>query len=727
MGLCLIVCSHTSSSSVAAPGTLTVQNPKSNLEKIAGRIVDESNRPVKGARVSLTSISRQPGASGPTVSDNNSPILITTKADGAFELFAPKTTTNTLIAFASGCAPARLELSASRSTSRASIILRLTHGLDALGRVVDEHGAAIRSATVIAYHAKPDYDRRLIAGLEPRAKTDANGQFVLKGLERATYKLIISRTNYGSVVVNDIDIEAGKANKLADIELLPEADVRGRITDAQGRPITSASISATADELHTTKTTSDDKGVFALKGFSSGTQILLKTEANGFVETNTTLIAPALDVTITLVQQGSLRGRVQDAETLAPILTFQITSAYGLNPKTFKSQDGSFEITSLPPGRWDFTAVAAGYQPAEVQAIEIHPGEPTQPVVFSLLRGVKLSGRVVDAATGKGIRDAAVMYHIASETKPAQWHFYARMMAERTGDDGEFELDGLPKEKLAIIASAPSYAEASQIVMPDENGSVEIALAKGGSISGRVIAANAATSHSETKVSLMNLKDMTELIIPTDAAGAFFFGSMVGGRYQLTAINKLGRSQPQEVILRDSEQLNNINLLLKAGSTIRGKVVGLRSDELPVAEIVIEGTSGFTTETSTLSDGSYVVHGIPNGQIRVTAQTYAERSLTRSIQIDEGVQELTLDIQFPTEARLSGRVTRGGQAVTHATVRVWPREPGLVSASARTDENGRYSIEGLNNGDYLITVEGASARKIQRISGPTLLDIELDQ
>jgi hypothetical protein len=35
-------------------------------------------------------------------------------------------------------------------------------------------------------------------------------------------------------------------------------------------------------------------------------------------------------------------------------------------------------------------------------------------------------------------------------------------------------------------------------------------------------------------------------------------------------------------------------------------------------------------------------------------------------------------------------------------------------------------IEGLNNGDYLIIVEGTAGRRSQRISGPTFLDIELD-
>jgi len=712
LGLCLIIF-----------GQVTAQNPETGrLDKIAGRVVDESNRPVKGARVSWTLSSQQTTLPS---SDNNSSVFITTKTDGVFELFAPKHVKNTLVAFAPGYAIARLELSANRATDRAPLVLRLTRGLEALGRIVDEHGVAIRDATVVAHHANPDYDRRLVVGLEPRGKSDANGQFVLKGLEKATYKLKVSRTNFGSVVVNDIDIKPGQANKLDDIALLPEADVKGRVIDVVGRPVTNVSISATADEVNTTKTTSDDKGVFALKGFSSGTNIYLKTAAPGFVETSTTLIAPDPDITITLVQQGTLRGRVQDAETLTPIQSFKITSAYGLNPKTFKSEDGSFQLTSLPPGRRSFTAVAVGYQPAEVKAVEIRPGEPTQPIVFSLLKGVKLSGRVVDAITGEGIPNAAVIYHVASETKPPEWHFYTRFTAKRTDGEGKFKLDGLPSEKLTIIASAPSYAEARQTVMPDENGSVEIALSKGGSVSGRVIAANTATPLSETKVSRLNLSDLTEVIIPTDEAGAFSFGNMVAGRYRLTATNKFGSSQPQEIILRENEQLRNVNLLLKAGSTIRGNVIGLRPDERPKAEIVVEGADGFATGTSTLPDGSYVVHGIPNGQIRVTVQTYGERSLTKSIQID-GAQNFTLDIQFPREARLSGRVTRDGQAVSHVTVRIWGRESGLVSAAGRTDENGMYVIEGLNNGDYLIVVEGASGKKSQRISGSTFLDIELN-
>ena len=706
LGICLIVLGQ------ADPGKGPAQNPETvQSDKITGRVVDESNRAVKGARISFTL---------------SSSVLTTTKADGTFELLAPRSGKHTLVAFAEGYAPARLELSVVNATDRAPVILRLTRGLEALGRVVDEHGAPIRDATIVAHHAKPDYDRRIVAGLEPTAKSDANGKFVLKGLGTATYVLKVSRTNFGSVVVKDINIKPGLANKLDDIALLPEADVKGRVVDVAGRPITNAGISATAEEVNTTRTTSDDKGVFTLKGFSSGTNIVLKTAAPGFVENSTPLITPDLDVTITLVQQGSLRGRVQDAETLTPIQTFKITSAYGLNPKTFSSDDGSFELMSLPPGRWSFSAVAAGYQPAEVKAIEIRPGEPTEPVVFSLLKGVKLSGRVVDSATRKGIRNAALIYHVASETRSAEWGFYSRTTAQRTDEEGNFTLDGLPKEKVTIIASAPLYAEARQTVVPDENGSVEIVLAKGSSLSGRVIASNAATRLSETKVSLLNLADMTEVSIPTDEIGTFFFGSLVAGRYQLTATNKLSRSQSQEITVRESEQLNNVNLLLKMGSTLRGKVIGLRSDELPKAEIVVEGAGGFTADTSTSPDGSYVVHGIPNGRIQVTAQTYGERSLTRVIQVDEGAQELTLNIQFPTEARLSGRITRGGQAVTHVAVRVWAREPGVVSASAKTDAEGRYVIEGLSNGDYLISVQGVRGSKNQRVSGSTLLDIELE-
>lgn len=157
LGLCLLL-------SQAEPGKVRAQEPETGrLDKIAGRVIDQSNRPVKGARVSLTLSSQQTAAAILPSTENNSPVFTTTKADGTFELLAPKSGKHILVAFAQGYAPARLELSAVNATDRAPVVLRLNRGLEVLGRVVDEHGTPIRDATVVAHPAKADYDRRKCA------------------------------------------------------------------------------------------------------------------------------------------------------------------------------------------------------------------------------------------------------------------------------------------------------------------------------------------------------------------------------------------------------------------------------------------------------------------------------------------------------------------------------------------------------------------------------------
>jgi hypothetical protein len=57
-------------------GQITAQNlERSQVETIAGRVVDEYNRPVKGAKVSLTLSSQQAAAATLPSSDSDSPVF----------------------------------------------------------------------------------------------------------------------------------------------------------------------------------------------------------------------------------------------------------------------------------------------------------------------------------------------------------------------------------------------------------------------------------------------------------------------------------------------------------------------------------------------------------------------------------------------------------------------------------------------------------------------------
>jgi hypothetical protein len=94
------------------------------------------------------------------------------------------------------------------------------------------------------------------------------------------------------------------------------------------------------------------------------------------------------------------------------------------------------------------------------------------------------------------------------------------------------------------------------------------------------------------------------------------------------------------------------------------------------------------------------------------------------VEIPREAHEITLNIHFLREARLSGRVTIEGQPVTNRRVIASSIGPNKIMAITGTDPNGVYAIEGLSNGKYHVSVERGGARTVQ-VVGDTVLYIEL--
>jgi hypothetical protein len=83
-----------------------------------------------------------------------------------------------------------------------------------------------------------------------------------------------------------------------------------------------------------------------------------------------------------------------------------------------------------------------------------------------------------------------------------------------------------------------------------------------------------------------------------------------------------------------------------------------------------------------------------------------------------------LNVEFPPASRLSGRVVRGEKPVAFKSVTAFPKNSESAAATGETDQNGLYTIMGLSEGDYVISL-GSEWKKPLRISGDTVLDIEL--
>src|SRR5919106_1844710 len=108
---------------------------------------------------------------------------------------------------------------------------------------------------------------------------------------------------------------------------------------------------------------------------------------------------------------GTIRGQVVDATSGAPIRRADIT-AYGGElrggrpPSAMSDDDGRFELSGLPPGKYTLAVskssyVGGGYGPTPVRPpapIELADKQVVDKVVLRLARGGVVIGRVMDEA-----------------------------------------------------------------------------------------------------------------------------------------------------------------------------------------------------------------------------------------------------------------------------------------------------------------------------------------
>jgi hypothetical protein len=179
-----------------------------------------------------------------------------------------------------------------------------------------------------------------------------------------------------------------------------------------------------------------------------------------------------------------------------------------------------------------------------------------------------------------------------------------------------------------------------------------------------------------------------------------------------------------------------VTLTLAGGASVVGKATGLSTADLAALRIRAAGANGFTGSATADASGGYEIDGVPPGEVRLTGQVTGTdgRSLTRSGELSDSDTQVEVDLDFSPGGTLSGTVTRGGQPQSQIWVSAQPAVANGSATTARgmTDDNGRYAISGLDDGDYAVRVStfgafggGAPHEESVTISGDTTLDIDL--
>lgn len=285
--------------------------------------------------------------------------------------------------------------------------------------VVDDSGAPLAGASVIARHARSRWDDS--PQLEyAKAITDASGRVLLARLPPQPLTVEASAPGHAAV-------QRTPAGEGALTFVLPRSatvTVRllgdGPLRDARAVLLRPADDAPSAWVASSDEVAADSEGAVTLRDVPPG-RTVIEARAHGFLPARSAPLdvrpAQVLDAgAIALTPGAFARGVVRDALEEQPIADATIVVVGRKDLTATSGADGRFELGPLTPGTWMLHAMREGYPESSASDVAATVGAEADDVddlAMALVPGGDLTVRVRDAA-GAGIAGVRVVLNRAS-------------------------------------------------------------------------------------------------------------------------------------------------------------------------------------------------------------------------------------------------------------------------------------------------------------------------
>jgi hypothetical protein len=615
--------------------------------RVRGRLVGESGEGVRGQAV----VREVDGETSRTLDE-----LLRAEAgpDGRFAIEAVPPGSHAVSATAPGYGTKRVEVSVGRGDNDVDLgDVPLETGLIIRGRVHDRAGVPVADAMVRS--VRP---RGIAAGVR-EATTDADGRFVMAGLDPGTWRVMVTAPGFGAA---EKQVEAGAEN--VDIALTPAGAITGIAVDDGDKPIESFQVSARPAQRGERimmgpggKNVASPDGRFVLDDVGEGTyvvQVWAPDRASATVSDVAVTSGATADVgRVRLATGGSVRGTVVDASGAAVAGASVAVRGPGRDFMSMASLDAA-TATSDPAGAFELRGVALG----AAEVVATHPSYA--------------EGRV-------GI-----------EVDPAKGPTEARVVVTQGGRIEGFvrKRDGTAVAGITLSVSLPGRASPSlrpTFLTTDAAGSF--------------VAEHLPTGRA--LVALMN------------RSGNTFTSAQ-------TRDVDVREGQTTTVEFRSREILLS-GRVTHGGAPFPGLRLTVQADRVMYMSFAGPegpGAAGPQHMTAvTREDGSYEMLVDEPGKLRIAAETTSDnrRYPTRNAEIPDA-DAFTLDLDYSGIA-VSGVVQgESEQPIAGASVSASPKKPQPVPTfnSAQTGADGRFQLE-LEPGDYRVvaSMQGYSPKSVE--------------
>ncbi|MCP3963781.1 MAG: carboxypeptidase regulatory-like domain-containing protein [bacterium] len=354
---------------------------------------------------------------------------------------------------------------------------------------------------------------------------------------------------------------------------------------------------------------------------------------------------------------------------------------------TASDEDGRFELSERPTGILTIEVFAREFAPAE--PLELGPGEAADDLYFVLERGASLEGRVT---TLGGEPVAGVRITVG---RPAT----------HSDAEGAYRIEGLPPGRATVDAFHPDYEpQAERIEIQQGVNLLDWSFEDGTWVSGLVVD-EAGTPVAEAHVELRLEPGGEPRTYSGRSAddGSFELSPVAIGSYRLAAAKEgyADAMLPTAVIVVD-EAVEDLQIVLRPGASIFGRIAGLRPDEL--ARLRVEATDGRSRARSGQTDGDlYEIVDLAPGDWLIEASLPDGRRHTQArVSLQPRVREARRDLRFGG-VTLSGVVLLDGEPAPETSVSLQGSEEPL-HRTVVTGFEGEFRFEDLGIGSYALAL-----------------------
>lgn len=398
---------------VARPQDKPAGDTASATTIVHGRAIDRDGKPMAGCAVSLFDLGGRFDTKELLATPDTN-----TDAEGRYRLEAKQNHYDVVVVAKKGHQVCVQRLQGEAAAERYLPDALMLPGATLRGRVRDASGQAIAGA-LVRVEDPLSVGSFVMSWFESQAHSAENGIFEVPGVPRSGLKVTVSAPGFPAVA------RLATHDSPLDFTLMPTGVVRGRVVDANGKPVPKVRVSATTVEWRDDgeRSESDAEGRFVLT-----VPRAYRFRVSGYEGTppyrsfsSGLLQGPADDVVLSAAAAAASRQvtvRCVDAATKAPIEQFHAswraidakTAVLVLmnHPEARQPYRGEavFEVAADPGDKSLGTIVVDA--PGHGYAIVPIPDDPTEPLTAELGAEFSIVGLVLDAATGKPAVGAAV-------------------------------------------------------------------------------------------------------------------------------------------------------------------------------------------------------------------------------------------------------------------------------------------------------------------------------